>query len=176
MCVWACTWRCKEFMRILMWEIMSVNFGTELCCCLRVILFSHSKWCSKDFKSAWSWERVGLNCKRENEKKPQRTLVREFRAKQQDNVMANYNKKHQRTTLYKHTDRHTVLGPAITNWPNGTPCLGRLCTDKGSVCPHTHLQRGEVTDSAADRWKRLEPVVINLCTKHRVLLKRKEKR
>lgn len=45
-------WRCKEFMRLLMWEIMSVSFGTELCCCLRVVLFSHSKWCSKDFRSA----------------------------------------------------------------------------------------------------------------------------
>lgn len=45
-----------------------------------------------------------------------------------------------------------------------------------SICPHTHLQSAEVTDSAADRWKRLEPVVINLCGKHRVFLKRKDRK
>ncbi len=44
------------------------------------------------------------------------------------------------------------------------------------ICPHTHLQSGEVTDSAADCWKRLEPVVINLCGKYWVFLKRKDRK
>lgn len=60
------TWRCSRLIRLLMCEIISTSFGPEEWWCFCVTLFSHSKWCSKVLKPAWSWESVDFSWEERN--------------------------------------------------------------------------------------------------------------
>lgn len=157
------TWRCSRLIRLLMCEIISTSFGPEEWWCFCVTLFSHSKWCSKVLKPAWSWESVGFNCKKKREKCSITLGTFKFITKLLHFCFYNHNDIFSYFKLCIKFCKHATSVHSQTVKGGVRVCkIKRLIDHKADrLWLEVYLQCAEVIGSAIDGWKRLEPMLVD---------------